>query len=91
LSYLQEFPIDRVKIDQSFVERLSTEVGRSLTGAIISLAHDLGIGVVAEGVETREQADFLRDRGCDELQGFLFSPALPAEEFERYLEREKPE
>ncbi len=91
LSYLQKFPIDRVKIDQSFVQSLSTDVGRSLTGAIISMAHDLGIGVVAEGVETREQAEFLRDKSCDEFQGFLFSPAVPVEEFGRFLEREKPE
>jgi len=91
LSYLQEFPIDRVKIDRSFVASLSTDVGRSLAGAIISMAHDLGIGVVAEGVETREQAEFLRDKSCDELQGFLFSPAVPVQEFERFLEKEKPE
>ena len=91
LSYLQEFPIDRLKIDRSFVKSLSTDVGRSLTGAIISMSHDLGLGVVAEGVETREQAEFLRERGCDELQGFLFSPAVPAGEFARFLEKEKPE
>ncbi len=91
LSYLQKFPIDRVKIDQSFVHSLSTDVGRSLTGAIISMAHNLGIGVVAEGVETREQAEFLRERGCDELQGYLFSPAVPPEDFEQFLEEEKPE
>jgi EAL domain-containing protein (putative c-di-GMP-specific phosphodiesterase class I) len=91
LSYLQKFPIDRVKIDRSFVQSLTTEVGRSLVGAIISMAHSLGIGVVAEGVENREQADFLRDRGCDELQGFLFSPAVPVEDFSRFLESEKSE
>jgi predicted signal transduction protein with EAL and GGDEF domain len=91
LSYLQKFPIDRVKIDRSFVHSLTTEVGRSLVGAIISMAHSLGIGVVAEGVENREQADFLRDRGCDELQGFLFSPAVPVEDFSRFLESEKSE
>ena len=91
LSYLQAFPIARVKIDRSFVERLSTDVGRSLTGAIISMAHDLGIHVVAEGVETRAQADFLREKSCDELQGFLFSPAVPAEEFGRFLEKAKRE
>ena len=91
LSYLQKFPIDRVKIDQSFVQSLSTDVGRSLTGAIISMAHDLGLGVVAEGVETREQAEFLREQGCDELQGYLFSPAVPLEQFARFLEKEKRE
>jgi EAL domain-containing protein (putative c-di-GMP-specific phosphodiesterase class I) len=91
LSYLQEFPIDRLKIDQSFVQSVSTDVGRSLTEAIISMARSLGIGVVAEGVETREQAEFLRESGCDELQGFLFSPAVPVEQFTRFLEKEKLE
>ena len=55
------------------------------------MAQDLGIGVVAEGVETREQAEFLRRAGCNELQGFLFSPAVPPEQFERFLEKEKSE
>lgn len=55
------------------------------------MAHALGLGVVGEGVETREQAELLREQGCDELQGFLFSPAVPAEEFEKFLKREKPE
>ena len=91
LSYLQEFPIDRVKIDRSFVKNLSTDVGGPLTGAIISMAQELGIGVVAEGVETREQVEFLQARGCGELQGFLFSPAVPAEDFTRFLEKEKQE
>ena len=91
LSYLQKFPIDRVKIDRSFVQSLTTEAGRSLAEAIISMAHNLGIGVVAEGVESREQADFLREQGCDELQGFLFSRAVPVEDFSRFLEREKSE
>ena len=91
LSYLQEFPIDRVKIDRSFISNLSSDGGGALAGAIISMARELGIGVVAEGVETLEQAQFLRDRGCVELQGFLFSPAVPAEDFDRMLEAEKPE
>ena len=92
LSHLQKFPIDRLKIDQSFVQSLSKDVhGRALTGAIISMAHNIGIGVVAEGVETREQAEILRESGCDELQGYLFSPAVPPEQFARFLEKEKPE
>jgi diguanylate cyclase (GGDEF)-like protein len=91
LSYLQSFPIDRVKIDQGFTRSLSTDLGKSLTSGIISMARNMRIAVVAEGVETREQADFLREQKCDELQGYLFSPAVPAEEFERFLEAEKPE
>ena len=89
LSYLQNFPIDRVKIDRSFVQNLSANADSSLVSAIISIAHDLGMDVVAEGVETREQAEILRDSNCDELQGYLFSPAVPPEEFVRFLEREK--
>jgi len=55
------------------------------------MAHSLQLRVVAEGVETLEQAEFLRARGCHELQGFLFSPAVPAAEFERFLVRAKPD
>lgn len=91
LSYLQNFPIDHLKIDRIFVEHLSSEAGRSLIGAIISMAHDRGIEVVAVGVETREQAEILRESGCDELQGFLLSPAVPHEQFVRFLEKEKRE
>ncbi len=91
LRYLQAFPIDRVKIDQAFIQSLSTEIGRSLTGAVVSMAHSLGIAAVAEGVETEEQAMFLRETGCDEVQGFLFSEPVAAEELVRFLEREKDE
>ena len=92
LSYLRRFPVHRVKIDRSFVSEVPTDLdGAALTEAIIAMAHGLRLKVVAEGVETREQADFLRERGCDELQGFLFSPAVPAEEFVRFLEMAKPE
>jgi EAL domain-containing protein (putative c-di-GMP-specific phosphodiesterase class I) len=89
LRYLQTFPIDRVKIDQGFIQSLGTNIGRSLTGAIISMVHSLGIAAVAEGVETQEQADFLCATGCNELQGFLFSRPVPAEEVLRFLEKEK--
>ena len=89
LRYLHDFPIDRVKIDQAFVQSLGTEMGRSLTVSVISMAHGLGITAIAEGVETEEQAAFLRESGCDELQGFLFSKPVPADELTEYLEREK--
>ncbi|MBW2274303.1 MAG: EAL domain-containing protein [Deltaproteobacteria bacterium] len=91
LSYLRRFPISRVKIDRSFVNGVPDNKDDTiLVAAVIAMARSLGLAVVAEGVETREQADFLRDSGCDELQGYLFSPAVPAEDFARFLEKEKP-
>jgi diguanylate cyclase (GGDEF)-like protein len=90
LSLLRHFPIGRVKIDRSFVREISTNSDdAALTAAIIAMAHSLHLRVVAEGVETPEQAFFLGERGCDELQGFLFSPGIPADEFVRFLEQEK--
>ncbi len=92
LSYLRRFPIDRVKIDRSFVREISTNPSdRALIDSIIAMVHTLGMGVVAEGVESLEQAEILRAGGCDELQGYLFAKPVPAEEFERYLERIKEE
>jgi diguanylate cyclase (GGDEF)-like protein len=92
LSYLRRFPISRVKIDRSFVSGIPGDPDdTALAASIIALAHSLRMKVVGEGVETLEQAEFLRDSGCDELQGFLFSPAVPAEEFVRFLQSEKPD
>jgi diguanylate cyclase (GGDEF)-like protein len=90
LSYLRRFPIDRVKVDRSFISGISANADdAALTTAIISMAHSLRRRVVAEGVETLEQADFLRENGCDELQGYLFSKPIRAEEFARLLEPAK--
>jgi predicted signal transduction protein with EAL and GGDEF domain len=90
LSSLRRFPIERVKIDRSFVGDITADPGdAALTTAILSMAQSLELRVVAEGVETREQADFLRERGCHELQGFLFSAPVPAAEFVRFLRRAK--
>jgi len=92
LSYLRRFPLGCVKIDRSLVSGIpqNPEDG-ALTAAVIAMAHSLQLRVVAEGVETLAQAEFLRSHGCDELQGFLFSHPLPAEEFELLLERDKPD
>ncbi len=77
-------------MDRSFVGEIpDNRDDAALTAAIIAMAHSLRLEVVAEGVETQEQMAFLRDRGCDQVQGFLFSPAVTAAEFERFLEREK--
>jgi len=86
LAYLQRFPIDVLKIDRSFVRDIETDAGSAaMVSAIVSLSHDLGMRVIAEGVETAPQRDFLRERGCDEIQGYLFSRPLPAAGFERLL------
>ncbi len=89
LSYLQRFPINRLKIDQSFVRDI---VGNADSGAIsvaiIMLGHSLGLKVIAEGVETIEQLDFLHSSNCNEIQGFYFSKPLPAAEMQKLLEQD---
>ncbi len=84
LSYLKRFPIHKLKIDRSFVEDLpEDESNAAIVTAIIHLAHALKLQVIAEGVETEQQRDFLCTLKCDELQGYLFAPAMSVEEFER--------
>jgi len=79
LSHLTGLPIDAVKIDRAFVSRLETSPrDAAVATAIIDLAHSLGIAVVAEGIERPGQAEFMRLRGCDLLQGFLFAEPAPA-------------
>jgi EAL domain-containing protein (putative c-di-GMP-specific phosphodiesterase class I) len=85
INYLRRFPIDKLKIDRSFVRDLDCEVDASIVQAIISLAHSLKLKVVAEGVETPDQLRFLRALGCDQYQGFHFSPPLPADQFAELL------
>jgi EAL domain-containing protein (putative c-di-GMP-specific phosphodiesterase class I) len=88
LSYLKRFPIDRLKIDQSFIHEVTTDPSdAALTRAIIALAHNLGIPVVAEGVETREQRDFLVKAGCDEAQGYFYGRPVRATEFRDLADR----
>ena len=83
LTYLAEFPVDAIKIDRSFVMRIDSDLGAaSIVGAVIAMAHSLGLEVVAEGVETEKQLLFLKEHGCDQVQGFRFSPAVPADELE---------
>jgi diguanylate cyclase (GGDEF)-like protein/PAS domain S-box-containing protein len=89
LSYLKRFPIDVLKIDKSFVDDVSTSKNdAAIALSVISLAHNLNMKVIAEGVETRAQVDFLARHGCDEMQGNYFSRAVAAREFGALL-REK--
>ena len=82
LSYLKRFPVDSLKIDKSFVFELPDDAdAAAIIKAIISLGHILGLRVIAEGVETAEQLDFLRDNGCDQMQGYYLSRPLSAEAF----------
>jgi EAL domain-containing protein (putative c-di-GMP-specific phosphodiesterase class I) len=86
LSYLKRFPVDKLKLDRSFVSGLPADAhDASIARAVITMAHSLGLEVVAEGVETNEQRDFLGERGCDQMQGYLLSRPLPPAEAARYL------
>lgn len=84
LNYLRRLPIDTLKIDQTFIRDISAdENGEEVVMTIIQLAKNLRLKVIAEGVETKDQLSFLKDKRCDEMQGYLFSKPLPAEEVER--------
>ena len=86
LAYLKRFPIDCLKIDRSFIRDLPEDRDdASITRSIIAMAHNMKLEVVAEGVETVPQLDFLHAHGCDEIQGFLFSKPLGIDAFERFL------
>jgi EAL domain-containing protein (putative c-di-GMP-specific phosphodiesterase class I) len=86
LGHLKELPIDKVKIDRSFVHDLpANRDSAAITRAIIQMGRSLGLTVIAEGVETEAQRDFLAEQGCDELQGMLISPPLPQAAFEVWV------
>jgi EAL domain-containing protein (putative c-di-GMP-specific phosphodiesterase class I) len=86
MSLMKQFPIDTIKIDRSFVRDLPNDSeDQAIAQAIISMGKALGMTVIAEGVETLEQQTFLRDHGCDEMQGFLISKAIPAQELAALL------
>ena len=88
LSYLQRFPIDSLKIDKSFIQNMTTtEHGINMASSIISLAHNLNLSVIAEGVETQQEFEILKAMQCETAQGYLFSKPLPAENFIEFLRK----
>ncbi|AKU27111.1 hypothetical protein IB49_12545 [Geobacillus sp. LC300] len=87
LSYLTDLPIDRLKIDRSFVQHIQGKKDVILP-AIIRLGHNIGVKVLAEGVETETEAAYLQGKRCDEAQGYYFSPPLPYDEFVRFLKEQ---
>ena len=91
LNYLRKLPADSLKIDRSFIIHSTTNpTDAAIIKGIIALAHSLNLKVIAEGVETEEQLALLHSLECDEVQGYLFSKPLPAEEFSMLLAKEKP-
>jgi len=91
LNYLKQLPLDLLKIDHSFVQDVLTDPNdAAIARTIVGLGHSLGLSVVAEGVETAEQREFLANIGCFCYQGFLFAEALPIDEFNAYVARSRP-
>ncbi|MFQ3171340.1 MAG: diguanylate cyclase (GGDEF)-like protein/PAS domain S-box-containing protein [Oleispira sp.] len=88
LNYLKQFPVDTLKIDQSFIQNLpDNKDDAQITRTIISMAHNLGLGVIAEGVETKEQLEFLQQVQCEEIQGYYFSKPIPAKALVSMIEK----
>ena len=86
LAYLQQFPINTLKIDRSFVSDIrADDTGASIVDAIVSMARGLKLDLVAEGVENPTQLRYLKEQGCEEVQGYIFSPAVPASELAELL------
>jgi EAL domain-containing protein (putative c-di-GMP-specific phosphodiesterase class I) len=89
LSFLKSFPVDRLKIDQSFIRNVTEDpVDAAIVRSVISVGASLHIGVVAEGVETTEQRDFLLANGCHEAQGYLYGRPMPAERLTEMLRQQ---
>lgn len=85
LSYLKKFNIYKLKIDRSFIRDITTNPDdKAIVGAIISMAHSLGLQTIAEGVETPEQLHYLKEQKCNEVQGYYYSKPLSAREFELF-------
>ena len=91
MQQLRRIPATELKIDRSFVAKMLDHYGdRVMVQKTIEMSHELGLKVVAEGVETQEQLDFLRSHQCDVVQGYFFSRALPIDEFTRWMHLYRP-
>jgi EAL domain-containing protein (putative c-di-GMP-specific phosphodiesterase class I) len=86
LAYLRRFPFDKIKIDRAFIRDIADPEAAAIVRAVVSIGERLGMGIVAEGVETAEQLDLVRREGCAQVQGFLFSKPLPPEEARAYVQ-----
>jgi len=90
LQYLKRLPLDQLKIDQSFVRDIATDSSdKAIVGTIIAMAHNLGLDVIAEGVETEEQLQSLKNSCCTHYQGYMFGKPVPIEQFEAQLSKER--
>lgn len=88
LAHLKRFPLDLLKIDQGFIRDIPNSADdMTISSSVIALGHAMGLKVLAEGVETREQLAFLQEKGCDYFQGYFCSRPVPAEDFTRLLEK----
>jgi EAL domain-containing protein (putative c-di-GMP-specific phosphodiesterase class I) len=87
LSYLKKFKISKIKIDQSFVRDITVDPDdKAIVGAIIKMADNLSMATIAEGVETQAQLDYLREQGCDQVQGYFFSRPLVPDQFIEFID-----
>ena len=88
LSYLHHFPIDILKIDQSFINNMVDDKNAlELVKSIIDLSHNLGMKVIAEGIETQEQSNMLKNMNCDQMQGYYYAKPMPFHDFIAYLQK----
>jgi len=87
LSYLKEFPIDHLKIDKAFLDDYDTPKGAIFLDTIVKMGQTLGMDIIAEGVESKGQVEYLKSIGCDAYQGYYCSKPLPVEEFEEFYKR----
>jgi EAL domain-containing protein (putative c-di-GMP-specific phosphodiesterase class I) len=88
LSYLKKFNVTKLKIDKSFVDDITTDLDdKAIVSAVIKMAHGLGLTVIAEGVETHEQLHYLREHGCNEVQGYYYGKPMNAQDFEIFVQK----